>query len=128
MALAHTGPRINPSNNKSPLQFRQLTRVLVPGHRPACSSPQGRGGLGPRHTKASCTIGTGESSRIVHLVPRKETLEEKGAKVIVEHEPNGLDMEFFFRLKHLGTPATRSSFAKPLLKGNKLFNVFNSGF
>lgn len=37
--------------------------------------------------------------------------------MFVECEPNGLDVEFFSRLKHLGTPATRKRFAKPWLKG-----------
>lgn len=46
-AVARTRPRIKPSDNKSPLRFRRLTGVLVPRHRPARSSPRGRGGLGP---------------------------------------------------------------------------------
>lgn len=37
--------------------------------------------------------------------------------MFVEHEPNGLDVEFFSRLKHLSTLATRRRFAKPWLKG-----------
>lgn len=37
--------------------------------------------------------------------------------MFMEGEPDGLHVEFFSRLKHLGTLATRRRFAKPWLKG-----------
>lgn len=116
-APARTRSRINPSNNRSPLRFRRLPRVSAPGHRPAHSSPRGRGELGPHHVKAPHTLGMEWSPKIVRLPPRKETSEKKGAKVFMKGEPDGLHVEFFSRLKHLGTPATRRRFAKPWLKG-----------
>lgn len=108
-------PQLNLSNNKSPLWFRKLIRVSVPRLSPAHSSPQGRSAPGHHHSKAPYT--TAESPKIVHLVPQKETSEEKGAKLIAECKPDGLDMEFYSRLKHLGTTATRRGFPMPWLKG-----------
>lgn len=74
-------------------------------------------GVDSDHAKTPHTIGMEGSAKTACLAPHKENSEEKGAKAFVEYEPHGLDVEFFSRLKHLSTPATRRRLAKPWLKG-----------
>lgn len=109
-----SGPELTPAIKKSPLCFRQLTRVSGPRHRPA-QLGTGQGWI--RLSLHQDTMGTEESPKTVHLAPCKATSEEKGAKVFMECEPDDLDVEFSSRLEHLDTPATKRRHSKPWLKG-----------